>query len=473
MDAVTGAGRTGRSAKSRSATDGTRSYMIVGETPVARRVCATLTAEDPAISVRHLIEPSDPELEAILATGVEGAAILIRDDVSALRYAFAVAHLDQSVPLVVTIFDTTIAEQLCRFLPQASVISPALLAVPSLIGPCLGPAVLATFARPSGRLDVVRQHQGINCVWDLQPRSRLPLRDILANRWSGLRHQQPGSRLLTLGLLGLLLVLLLECLWLRVLESKSLAASYAEAARVVATVGPAPEHASTAYTIFSGTAMLLTMLFAALFTAGVVERLVAPPWAGIIGQRAVPKRQHVIVVGMGQVGIRLCVQLREHGIPVVGVERDDQAALLPLARRLGIPVVVGQGTDRRVLERLQLSRCRALAAVASDELDNIAVAVAASAVSPRTPVVLRAGEQEAIGETLSLLPLGVTRDVTAIAAGYVVAEFQNLRPRAIVADATSLHAILDDDILRDVVVSPRAECRHRSPSQVLETAVPN
>jgi Trk K+ transport system NAD-binding subunit len=87
-------------------------------------------------------------------------------------------------------------------------------------------------------------------------------------------------------------------------------------------------------------------------------------------------------------------------------------------------VVVEHGVDRAVLERLGLRRAVALAAVGSDEFDNIAVAIAANAVSADTRVVLRAGEQEAIAETRSLLPLGVTRDVLGLAARSIADELR-------------------------------------------------
>ena len=93
-----------------------------------------------------------------------------------------------------------------------------------------------------------------------------------------------------------------------------------------------------------------------------------------------------------------CTLLMALHIPVLGVERDRSAPFLSLARRLGIPVFIGDGTERRVLGKLQLSQCRALAAVGSDDLENIAVAVAAAVISPSKRVVLRAGEHEAISE---------------------------------------------------------------------------
>ncbi|WP_230993482.1 NAD(P)-binding protein [Streptomyces endocoffeicus] len=125
--------------------------------------------------------------------------------------------------------------------------------------------------------------------------------------------------------------------------------------------------------------------------------------------------------GIGQVGLRLCGELRQLGVPVVGVERDPNAPNVRLARSLGIPVLAGHGGDRAILEKLHLHQARALAAVGSDDLDNIAVAIAAQGVSPGTRVVLRAGEHEAIAETRSLLPLGTIRDVTSLSAAYILA----------------------------------------------------
>lgn len=96
---------------------------------------------------------------------------------------------------------------------------------------------------------------------------------------------------------------------------------------------------------------------------------------------------------------------------------------------MNIPTVVGHGGDRELLERLGVRRALALAAVGSDDLDNIAVSVAAQALSPGLRLVLRAGEQEAIAETRSLLRLGIIRDVTSLSATYVVAKLIGLQPQ--------------------------------------------
>lgn len=106
---------------------------------------------------------------------------------------------------------------------------------------------------------------------------------------------------------------------------------------------------------------------------------------------------------------------------------------------MGIPVIIGSGSERRLLEKLKLSRCLALAAVGSDDLDNIAVAVAAAAISPSTRVVVRAGEHEAIAETRSLLPLGAIRDVTEIAATFVVAALLGRDVHGVVAGRDAMY----------------------------------
>lgn len=438
-------------------------FIVIGETPVARRVCATLRSARPSCLVRHLVSPGDSELASALRGNVAGATVLIRDDVAALRYALALAHLDGSLPLTVTVFDSTIAAQLRTFLPQATVVSPAALAVPSLAGPASGTTALARFRDGTELVEVAQDGPGLReeraTRFSRRLGSRLP--GVLALTH---RHYDPGTRLLLRGLFGLGAILLTDWLWLVHVDDHGVAESFLDASRVVATVGPGATDVGAAYGALSAVAMLLTIVFTAMFTAGLVDRLLGPRLLGLVGTRTVPRSGHVIVVGMGQVGVRLCAELIAQGIPVVGVERERTAPHLTLARRMGVPVVIGTGSDRRLLERLRLPRSRALAAVASDDLDNIAVAVTASAVAPETRVVVRAGEHEAIAETRSLLPLGVIRDVTSIAATFVVATLLGQQPRSVVAGSDDLYLRLGDGRYEPSPSSSTEDCPHATES---------
>ncbi len=60
--------------------------------------------------------------------------------------------------------------------------------------------------------------------------------------------------------------------------------------------------------------MLLIVGFTAVLTAGLVNYLLDPRLTGIVGRSAVPRRDHVVVIGLGEVGLRLCELLRELGV---------------------------------------------------------------------------------------------------------------------------------------------------------------
>lgn len=260
-------------------------------------------------------------------------------------------------------------------------------------------------------------------------------------RWTHLtglaRSPDRGTRMLFAGFAGLLGVLIADWTWLVAAENRSSAEGLVEAVRVVTTVGPATT-SHGAYAVAASVAMLSTILFTAMFTAGVIDRLLVPRLTALLGPRVLPHTGHVIVVGLGQVGLRLCRELVALGVDVVGIERNPAAPNLRLMRELNIPVVVGHGGDRAILTRLRADRARAIAAVGSDDLDNIAVAIAAQAVVPGVRLVLRAGEHEAIAETRSLLPLGIVRDIAGISAAYVVAQLLAENPLSVLDDGSEI-----------------------------------
>ncbi|WP_330461487.1 NAD-binding protein [Streptomyces sp. NBC_00820] len=439
-----------------SPSPGTRAFVVIGETNVARRVCATL--QERRDTVVHLHEPGDRELRAALGDRPDGVAILLHDDVAALRYALAVAHLAPSVPIVATVFDRTVSDELERLLPQCDATSPADLAAPALAGPCVDPAYLAV-QRSGQRVRAVRARHDTPYVEEWQPHPRRLWRR-LEHVARQLRPHDAGARLLLIGLFGILAVLLADWAWL-VTHGLPPAEALFHAARVVAGVGPATAEADeTGYEVASSVAMLATLVFSALFTAGVIERMLGPKLIGLIGPRTLPRSEHVIVVGMGQVGMRLCAELQRLDIPVVGVERDPHTTTARLARSLGIPVMTGHGGDRAVLEKLRLGHARALAAVGSDDLDNIAVALAAHGVAPGTRVVIRAGEHEAIAETRSLLPMGTIRDVTSLAAAYVLARLLREPVTGVVAHQHDVCLQTDEETFVHWPLTSRDRCPH-------------
>jgi hypothetical protein len=84
------------------------------------------------------LAPGDEELADAVRRQPAAVGVVVHDDVLALRYALALAHLDARLRLVVTIFDRTIADRVRVLLPQAVVTSAADIAAPVLAGSCLG-----------------------------------------------------------------------------------------------------------------------------------------------------------------------------------------------------------------------------------------------------------------------------------------------------------------------------------------------
>lgn len=232
-----------------------------------------------------------------------------------------------------------------------------------------------------------------------------------------MRPFDSSARILVAGLFGVLGVLVVETLVTMLAEGLSLIDAFYSVAKVTVTVGPssAAERGEPWFKLFSAIAMLLTLGFVAVLTAGLVNRLLDPRLTGIVGRSSVPRRDHVVVVGLGQVGLRLCMLLRDLGVPVVAIEQNPDAKNVPRAKDQKIPVVIANGGSQRVLRRLSVQSAGALAAVTSDEVENIAIAVAARGIRDDLQIALRAGDGDATSETRSLFGVGVIRDVYRIA----------------------------------------------------------
>jgi Trk K+ transport system NAD-binding subunit len=98
---------------------------------------------------------------------------------------------------------------------------------------------------------------------------------------------------------------------------------------------------------------------------------------------------HVVLLGLGKIGTRVLARLHELHIPVVCVESDPEARGVALARRLRVPVVLGDVTQEGVLESAKINRARTLLAVTSADTTNLEAVLYARSVRPDLRVVLR------------------------------------------------------------------------------------
>jgi voltage-gated potassium channel Kch len=370
-----------------------------------------------------LTPASDAEFQRAVLRRPRAVAIVSRDDAYALRLALLAAHMHPDARLVVTLFDRTIAAQLAGAVRGCIVLSMADLVAAPLAAACLGDDVLAVRTPGPAARDCVVRGDGHGGVRFDRPPRRGPLRRVI-DRLAAIAHPvEPSARTLVAGVAGLAVVSLADAALAIAALGERPARAFALGMRTLVTVGPNPrlDHASDGVALVSGVLMFAGLAFAAIFTAGLVNRLLDRRLVAIAGRRAMPRRGHVVVVGLGQVGVRLCVRLREAGVAVVAVERDGEAAGVRHAPRHGIPVLLGDGSDRALLRRVRASRARAIAAVTSDDVTNIAVCMTALAIAPATRTVLRAGDGDMATETRSLFRVGLVRDAHRIAGAGIAA----------------------------------------------------
>jgi voltage-gated potassium channel Kch len=400
----------------------TAAYLVIGEGTLADGVEHALQAAgQPVLLLRR---PTDRELRRALEEPMQAVVVIDRDDIGALRTALLVEYLRPAIPLVVTIFDRTVADQLVRAIPNCNVVSMADASVGAIVGPCVDPALVALHRTDEGELIGVRVDDGEHphvAPYDYHPPSGP--RRIARRLRAQFRPPDRSSRLLLWSLVGLVGLVLLETLLAIATDHEPVTTALYEATKAITTVGPSGffEEGSTWARLYGIASMTIALVLTAVFTAALVNRVLSRRLTGIFGTRTIPRAGHVVVVGLGQVGFRLCLELRALGIDTVAVEQDPSAPNVALARSLKLPVVIGRGGDRYVLERLSLGRARALAAVTSDELANISISVAALGVQPGLRTILRAGSNEVTRETAALFPIGVAQDLDRVAAAAVAA----------------------------------------------------
>ncbi|MGI8731518.1 MAG: NAD-binding protein [Solirubrobacteraceae bacterium] len=379
---------------------------------------------DAGAIVTNLRDPPDPAIRTALQRrgSIDTVVVISKDDHVSLRSALVVEGVAPGIALVVTVFDRDVAAKLEQSVRNASVISMADVVVPSIAAACLDHSPLSLHRTPAGYMAVRAGTEGLEIV----PLD-LPVRGRAKRAWAGLvallRPHDLSAKILVGGLLGFFAILVLELIMTVAFLHETFVEAVYTATKTIVTVGPNPhiDNGPGWFKLFASTMMAAGLAFTALFTAGVVNRLLDRRLVAIVGRRVAPRADHVIVVGLGQVGLRLCLLLRQLGQPVLAIESNRDADYVAHAKEYGLPVVIGRGGSLGLLRRVSTSRARALAAVTSDEIENIAIVVAALSCRQDLRTLLRAGRGDVSNETRSLLKLGVVRDVYRIGGTLIAA----------------------------------------------------
>jgi Trk K+ transport system NAD-binding subunit len=392
----------------------------------------------------RVIERSELTSQAFVAAEIASAralALLRQDDVGNFHAALRAQELNPGLRLVLAIFGPGLGDRIRAFFPDCAVLMGTSMSAPSFVAAALGEPA-PSHVRVSGRtLYVARREDadpgqvlcGLAAVsGSTEPRLLPPdqrsadlvlaiadgtPRNPLARRRDPLRAVGRAARRLVWHKFGFAFMSLLAVLaggfalltvtagysWTNALYLTLLDA--AGAAVTNPRLGT-PEKVAQFMLTFDG------MMFVPVATAAAVGARLT----GSLRNKRRPVSGHVIVVGLGNVGARVVGQLHDLGFDVVGIDRNPDAAGVPMARRLGVHVVIGETHREETLRAADLETSIALVSVTNSDVVNLETALHARALREDLRIVLRLNDDDLAERVQKTIGNTVSRSVSYLAA---------------------------------------------------------
>jgi Trk K+ transport system NAD-binding subunit len=176
---------------------------------------------------------------------------------------------------------------------------------------------------------------------------------------------------------------------------------------------------------FAVALMVTGALFVAVFFALLTNLIVSRRIEESLGrQRITGLSGHVLVIGLGTVGLAVVQRLAQAGTDVVVIEMDEDNRHLGQVRALGVPVVIADATLPQVLRSASLATAAAVAVLTSDDMANLETGLAVrDQLAQRwatVPVVLRIFDPQFARLVQETFGFHYVRSTAALAAPWFV-----------------------------------------------------
>ena len=160
---------------------------------------------------------------------------------------------------------------------------------------------------------------------------------------------------------------------------------------------------------------------------------------------------HVIVVGGGEVGVRVLGGLYDLGFHAVLIDQDQNARGVAFARNHRLPVVIGDSCDEKTLRQAGIKGAIAVISVTNNDIVNLETTLQARAMrGEELRVVLRLFDDDLAGRVQRTVGNVMSRSVSYLAAPTFAAAM--LEHKVLRAIAVGRHVLL----IADVRVEPGA-----------------
>jgi Trk K+ transport system NAD-binding subunit len=453
--------------------------------------------------------------ERLVQAGIADAAallVLTDSDLTNLEIVLDARKLRADLPIVARIFDQTLAHHLEEALDLRRALAVSAIAAPAFAAGALGEQIAGAFQLGDqvvllGRLKIDGSSRLVGCspaevsmahgleLLDATMRSPTSANDALtegsivtgvAERSDWLRllsakndstHEEPTSGVSTaLGLirqswqnappaLRLLTTALFTLITLSVIVFRfGMNLTFVDAVyfiiTTVTTTGYGditPKDSGDALKLYACLLMLLGSASTAVLYSFVTDFVIAERFKAVLGRQKMPARDHTILVGLGNLGMRVATELQRSKAAHLVIERDPTADFVD-AIRTTTAVINGDGRLVATLREAGVETATAIIATTGDDAVNLGVALEARRQNPAIRSIVRLFDADLARKVQDGMRIDAALSASTIAAPVFVAAA--LHPRVVAA------MVLGDELLSLCVREPDASWIGKTPNEI-------
>lgn len=167
------------------------------------------------------------------------------------------------------------------------------------------------------------------------------------------------------------------------------------------------------FVMLAGAALLAT-----LFSV-ITDNIISKRLGGYINYNNRKIKNHIIIAGIGSIGLGVVDYLTKMGIKTVAIEKNpDNPRIKDLRSKL--PVLIGDASDSRILLKAGIKKARTLAALIDDDLNNVNIVIKSNSLNNNLHTVARIFSHELNKKAKSAFQIDNVISASSIAVPHIL-----------------------------------------------------
>ena len=167
------------------------------------------------------------------------------------------------------------------------------------------------------------------------------------------------------------------------------------------------------FVMLAGAALLAT-----LFSV-ITDNIISKRLGGYVGLYNRKIKDHVIVAGMGSIGLDVVRHLIKMGVKILVIEKNPENPNIPLLRNK-IPVLIGDSSEQKILIKAGIKQAKTLAALIDNDLNNINIILKGNSLKSDLNTVARIFSHELHKKSATTFQIDNVISVSSIAVPYII-----------------------------------------------------